>query len=46
MFPYGGATIDCGFAFVNIESLNLNLIAGCFLVGAGFLGRGGLGRGS
>ena len=36
--------IDCGFAFVNnIESLNLNFIVGCFLVGAGFLGHGGLG---
>ena len=44
MFPYKKATIDCGFAFVNnIESLNLNFIAGCFLVGVGFLGHGGLG---
>ena len=35
------ATIDGGFAFVNnIESLNLNFIAGCFLVGVGFLGHG------
>ena len=42
MFPYKKATIDCGFAFVNdIESLNLN-IAGCFLVGVGFLGHGGM----
>ena len=38
MFPYKKATIDCGLAFVNnIESLNLNFIAGCFLVGAWFL---------
>ena len=36
-------TIDCGFEFVNIESINLNLVAGCFFVGAGFLGHGGLG---
>ena len=45
MFPYRKATIDSGFAFVNnIESLNLNLnIAGCFLVGVGFLGHGGPG---
>ena len=44
MFPYKIATIDGGFAFVNdIESLNLNFIAGCFLVGAGFLGHGGTG---
>ena len=34
MFPCRIATIDSGFAFVNnIESLNLNFIAGCFLVG-------------
>ena len=32
-------TIDCGFEFVN----DLNLVAGCFFVGAGFLGHGGLG---
>ena len=39
MFPYKIATIDGGFAFVNnIESLNF--IAGCFLVGVGFLGHG------
>ena len=45
MFPYKIATIDSGFAFVNnIESLNF--IAGCFLVGVGFLGHGGRGRGS
>ena len=38
MFPYKIATIDSGFAFVNdIESINLNFIAGCFLVGVGFL---------
>ena len=38
------ATIDSGFAFVNnIESLNLNFITGCFLVGVGFLGHGGRG---
>ena len=44
MFPYRMATIDSGFAFVNnIESSNLNFIAGCFLVGMGFLGHGGLG---
>ena len=43
MFPYKIATIDSGFAFVNnIGSLNLDFIAGCFLVGVGFLGRGGL----
>ena len=43
MFPYKKATIDCGFAFVsNIEYLNLDFIAGCFLVGAGFLDHGGL----
>ena len=42
MFPYKIATIDSGFAFVNnIECLNLNFIAGCFLVGVGFLGYGG-----
>ena len=36
MFPYRVATIDSGFAFGNnIESLNLNFIAGCFLVGVG-----------
>ena len=47
MFPYKKAIIDCGFAFVNnIGFLALNLIAGCFLVGVGFLGHGGLGRGS
>ena len=47
MFPYGKVTIDCGFAFVNnIESLNLDIIAGCFLVGAGFVGHGGPGCGS
>ena len=41
MFPYGGATIDRGFAFINnIESLDLSFIAGCFLVGVGFLGLG------
>ena len=41
MFLYKKATIDCGFAFVNdIESLNLNVIVGCFLVGAEFLGHG------
>ena len=40
---YRKATIDCGFAFVNIESLNLNFIAGYFLVGVGFLGPGGPG---
>ena len=44
MFPYKIATIDGGFAFVNnIEFLNLNFIAGCFLVGVGLLGHGGLG---
>ena len=44
MFPCKKATIDCGFAFVNnIESLNLNFIAGCFLVGVGIVGHGGLG---
>ena len=44
MFPYRIATIDSGFAFINnIESLNLNFIAGCFLVGVGFLGHGGPG---
>ena len=44
MFPYKKVTIDCGFAFVNnVESLNLNFIAGCFLVGAGFLCHGGPG---
>ena len=44
MFPCRMATVDGGFAFVNnIESLNLNFIAGCFLVGVGFLGHGGPG---
>ena len=44
MFLYGIATIDSGFAFVNnIESINLNFIAGCFLVGVGCLGHGGPG---
>ena len=44
MFLYKNATIDCGFEFINnIESINLNLVAGCFLMGAGFLGHGGLG---
>ena len=44
MFPYGRATIDCGFAFVNdIGSLGLNFIPGYFLVGVAFLGRGGPG---
>ena len=44
MFPYGRAAIDYGLAFVNnIRSLNLNFIAGCFLVGAGFMGHGGPG---
>ena len=43
MFPYKMAAIDSGFEFVNnIESFNLNFIAGCFLVGAGFLGHGGM----
>ena len=38
MFPYKMATIDSGFAFVNsMESLGLGFIAGCFLVGVGFL---------
>ena len=37
MFPYKKATIDCGFAFVNNNEY-LNFMAGCFLVGAGFLG--------
>ena len=36
MFPYKIATIDGGFAFVNnIESLNLNFIAGVSLWGWG-----------
>ena len=44
MFPYKIATIGSRFAFVYIiESLNLNFIAGCFLVGVGFLGHGGSG---
>ena len=44
MFPYKIVTIDGGFAFVNnIECLNLNFIAGCFLVGVGFLGHWGPG---
>ena len=39
MFLYRIATIDSGFAFVNnIESLNLNFIAGCSLVGGGASG--------
>ena len=45
----GMAAIDGGFAFVNnIESLSLNFIAGCFLVGVGvgLLGHGAWGRGS
>ena len=45
MFPYRIATINGGFAFVNnIESLNLNFIAGCFLGGWGFwaMGAGGV----
>ena len=43
MFPYKIATVDSGFAFVNnIESSILNFIAGCFLVGVGFLGHGGM----
>ena len=25
--------IDCGFEFVNIESINLNLVTKCFLMG-------------
>ena len=37
MFPYMMATIDGGLAFVNnIEALNLNYNAACFLVGVGF----------
>ena len=41
MFPYEGATIDCGFEFVNdIQSINLNFVTTCFLVGVGFLGHG------
>ena len=44
MFPYRKAIIDCGFAFVNnMRSLNLDFIAGCFLVGVGFLRHGGTG---
>ena len=44
MFPCRMVTIDGGFAFVNdTESLNLNFIAGYFLMGVGFLGHGGLG---
>ena len=44
MFSYRIATIDGGFTFINdIESLDLNFIVGCFLVGVGFLGHGGLG---
>ena len=44
MFPCGMATIDGGFAFVNnIDSLNLNFIAGGFLLGVGLLGHGGCG---
>ena len=43
MSPYRKATIDYGFAFVNnIESLDLNFIAGCFVLGAGFLGHEGM----
>ena len=34
---YKKTTSDCGFEFGNnIESINLNLVAGCFLVGWGF----------
>ena len=41
------AAIDGGFAFVNnVQSFNLNFIAGCFLVGVGLLGHGGSGHGS
>ena len=44
MFPYKRATIDCGFEFVNdIQSINLNLVFRCFLLGVGFLGHGGPG---
>ena len=44
MFPCGGAAVDGGFAFVNdIGSLGLGFVAGCSLVGAGFLGHGGPG---
>ena len=39
MFPYRMAAIDGGFAFVNNIGC-LNFIAGCFLVGVGFLGLG------
>ena len=42
MFPYKIATIDSAF-INNMKSLNLNFIAGCFLVGVGLLGHGGPG---
>ena len=44
MIPYKRAIIDNGFKFVHdIESINLNFVITCFLVGVGFLGHGGLG---
>ena len=47
MFPYKRATIDREFEFVNnIESINLNLVIKCFLMGMGFLSHGGPGRSS
>ena len=43
MFPYKRATIDYGFESINdIESINLNSVIGCFLMGAWFLGHGGM----
>ena len=45
MFPYEKATIDCGFEFVDVESINLSFVIKCFLVGVGFLGCGGPGIG-
>ena len=44
MFPYKRTTIDYGFEFVNsIQSINLNFVIKCFLVGVGLLGCGCLG---
>ena len=38
MFPYKRATIDYGFEFINdIESINLNSVIECFLVGVWFI---------
>ena len=33
LYRHNKTTIDCGFEFVNIESINLNLVTKCFLTG-------------